>query len=59
LTVWIKSSHSASESGACVEVRFSDVIVGVRDSKNPDGPRFDVSPGAWHAFLNTVTHPVG
>lgn len=59
MTVWIKSSHSASESGACVEVRFGDVLVGVRDSKNPDGPLFDVSPTAWHAFLSTVTHPEG
>ena len=54
MTVWVKSSHSASDSGACVEVRFSDVIVGVRDSKNPDGPRFDVSPSAWLAFLGSV-----
>ncbi|MET9631512.1 DUF397 domain-containing protein [Lentzea sp. NPDC006480] len=51
---WIKSSHSSGDGGACVEVRFGDVV-GVRDSKNPDGPRLGVSTGAWLAFLSTVT----
>ncbi|MDX8029839.1 DUF397 domain-containing protein [Lentzea sp. BCCO 10_0856] len=59
MTAWCKSSHSSTGGDACVEVRYSNVIVGVRDSKNPDGPRFDVSPTAWQAFLNTVTHPAG
>ncbi|MGW6935238.1 DUF397 domain-containing protein [Lentzea sp. NPDC054927] len=54
MTAWCKSSHSAGGSDACVEVRFSDVTVGVRDSKNPDGPRFGISPAAWRAFLGAV-----
>nr|WP_082115269.1 DUF397 domain-containing protein [Lentzea aerocolonigenes] len=53
MTVWIKSSYSSGDSGSCVEVRFHDVV-GIRDSKNPDGPRFDVSRGAWLTFLSTV-----
>ncbi|MET9226807.1 DUF397 domain-containing protein [Lentzea sp. NPDC003310] len=31
-------------------------LVSVRDSKNPDGPRFSFSPSAWTAFLGSVPH---
>ncbi|MDX3657665.1 DUF397 domain-containing protein [Streptomyces sp. ID05-26A] len=30
-------------------------LVSVRDSKNPDGPQFGCSPGAWRAFLGSVS----
>lgn len=59
MTAWIKSSHSSGDGGACVEMLLTSALVSIRDSKNPDGPLFDVSPTAWHAFLRTVTHPKG
>lgn len=48
---WRKSSHSGSDGGECVEVATHPAAVHVRDSKNPDGPRFSVAPAAWTAFL--------
>ena len=36
---WRKSSHSGSEGGTCVELADLSAAVGVRDSKNPEGPR--------------------
>jgi hypothetical protein len=35
---WRKSSRSGSQGGQCVEVADLGDVVGVRDSKNPDGP---------------------
>ncbi|MFE2750975.1 DUF397 domain-containing protein [Actinosynnema sp. NPDC059335] len=50
-TGWVKSSRSSGGSNACVEVRFREATVGVRDSKNADGPALNVRKGAWRAFL--------
>jgi uncharacterized protein DUF397 len=35
---WRKSSYSGSEGGTCVELADLVTAVGIRDSKNPDGP---------------------
>lgn len=48
--VWRKSKKSA-ENGGCVEVATLPECVLVRDSKNPDGARLQVSYGAWRDFL--------
>ncbi|MGJ7907568.1 DUF397 domain-containing protein [Actinopolyspora sp. H202] len=48
---WMKSSYSAAASDNCVEVRITDAAVGVRDSKNPDGPVHTFTHRAWRAFL--------
>ncbi|WP_367134026.1 DUF397 domain-containing protein [Saccharothrix sp. HUAS TT1] len=50
-TGWFKSTHSSGGSNACVEVRLAPTTVGVRDSKNPDGPRFSFTSRAWSSFL--------
>ncbi|MEV5161797.1 DUF397 domain-containing protein [Streptomyces sp. NPDC053728] len=47
---WRKSSYSGSEGGACLEVAAHPTAVHVRDSKNPDGPTFAVTPAAWSDF---------
>jgi Domain of unknown function (DUF397) len=47
---WRKSSHSGSE-GNCVEVAFTPDVVGVRDSKNPDGPVLIFTSAQWRTFL--------
>lgn len=47
---WFKSTYSGG-GPSCVEVRFGRDGVGVRDSKNADGPVFTFSGPAWRAFL--------
>ncbi|NEA27842.1 DUF397 domain-containing protein [Actinomadura bangladeshensis] len=53
---WRKSSHSGSQSQNCVEcARLPSghhVVIGVRDSTDPDGPRLALSREAWGALLN-------
>ncbi|SED02754.1 DUF397 domain-containing protein [Streptomyces sp. 2314.4] len=49
---WRKSSHSSDEGGACVEVAAHPATIHVRDSKAPQGPHLDFSPGAWAAFTS-------
>jgi hypothetical protein len=44
---WRKSSYSGGGNNSCVEVAFAADAVGVRDSKNTDGPRLAFSAAAW------------
>ncbi|GAA3859669.1 DUF397 domain-containing protein [Saccharothrix violaceirubra] len=53
-TDWSKSSHSSGGSNTCVEVRFAETAVGIRDSKNPTGPRLEVTGRAWAAFVGQL-----
>lgn len=56
---WRKSSHSSGEGGACIEVSPCPHAIHVRDSKNPEGPTFAVTPAAWSAFVDgrdTASH---
>ncbi|SEG87470.1 protein of unknown function [Thermomonospora echinospora] len=46
---WRKSTRS-SGTGACVEVAKLRQLIGVRDSKNPDGPKLSFTPRTWEAF---------
>jgi hypothetical protein len=55
---WKKSSYSGDNQSQCVEV--ADVIakyggVGVRDSKDPQGPALLFPPQAFADFLAEVT----
>ncbi|WP_085066357.1 DUF397 domain-containing protein [Catenuloplanes japonicus] len=51
---WRKSSYSADIN--CVEFRIEvQVEVGIRDSKDCDGPRLRVSGAAWKAFTTAVS----
>jgi hypothetical protein len=48
---WIKSSLSFSNSN-CVEVASLPADeIGVRDSKDPEGPVLRFTPDEWRAFL--------
>jgi len=38
----------------CVEVAQKDNLIGVRDSKNPDGPVLAYTLGEWRVFLAAV-----
>jgi len=46
---WRKSSHSMSNG--CVEVAFVDGQIGVRDSKDRQGPMLVFTANEWEAFL--------
>ncbi|GAA2738007.1 DUF397 domain-containing protein [Actinocorallia aurantiaca] len=50
---WRKSSHSGGASGQCVEVASLPGLIGIRDSKNPDGPKLAVHLGR---FRDLVRH---
>ena len=51
---WVKSSLSFSNSN-CVEVAgLPDGGVGVRHSKDSEGPVLRFTPSEWHAFLGGV-----
>ena len=48
---WVKSSLSFS-NGNCVEIAgLLDGEVGVRNSRDPEGPVLRFTPDEWHAFL--------
>jgi Domain of unknown function (DUF397) len=49
---WKKSSASYA-NGDCVEIAsLPDGRVGIRDSKDPDGPVLQFSASEWRAFLS-------
>ena len=48
---WTKSSYSAGNNNDCVEVAASTGAILVRDSKDPEGPRFAFTPEAWASFV--------
>ena len=51
---WTKSSLSFA-NGNCAEVaELPDGSVGVRNSRDPDGPVLSFTPYEWRAFLGGV-----
>ncbi|MFD3313445.1 DUF397 domain-containing protein [Streptomyces sp. NPDC058694] len=49
---WHKSSYSGGQGGDCLEVANGhQVVVPVRDSKNPLGPKLAFRAEAWVAFV--------
>lgn len=48
---WVKSSHSGTSGGDCVEMAATPFIVHVRDSKDRHGPVLSFRPEAWSAFV--------
>ncbi|WP_431945881.1 DUF397 domain-containing protein [Micromonospora marina] len=51
--VWRKSSRSGSE-GNCVEVAGFTDAVGVRDTKDRQGPALSFNPAAWTRFVGAI-----
>ncbi|MYR56060.1 DUF397 domain-containing protein [Streptomyces sp. SID625] len=54
----VKSSHSGTEGGQCVEAA-APAAVHVRDSKAAAGPMLTVSRATWAGFVGTVAPPEG
>jgi Domain of unknown function (DUF397) len=50
---WRKSSFS-SDTANCVEFAPESEHVGLRDSKDPDGPSLWFSVDSWRDFIATV-----
>jgi hypothetical protein len=48
---WHKSTRSVEAGGHCVEVAETPMVIGVRDSKDPNGPVLRFGPDAWQAFV--------
>ncbi|RAY15586.1 DUF397 domain-containing protein [Actinomadura craniellae] len=52
---WRKPARSDGiDNSHCVEVADLDGAIGVRDSKDPDGPKLALSPESFAAFLFRV-----
>lgn len=51
---WRKSSRSTDTGGQCVEVADLIAAVGVRDSKDPEGPKLVFGTAEWRAFADRV-----
>lgn len=52
---WRKSSKSGNNGGSCVEVADNlPDVVGVRDSKDPNGPVLVFGPAAWRTFVTQL-----
>lgn len=48
-TQWRKSSYSGN-TGNCVEIAITGLVVAVRDSKDPGGAPLAFTPHEWQAF---------
>ncbi len=50
---WRKSSRSGGQ-GNCVEVADTPAAIGVRDSKDPEGPVLVFTRANWEEFVDGV-----
>jgi hypothetical protein len=51
MIVWRKASRSNTSGGNCVEVAQRPGNIGVRDSKDPHGPTFALSPETFRSLV--------
>lgn len=50
---WKKSTRSSANDN-CVEVATGNSVVGLRDSKDTQGPTLTLTPVAFDSFLTTL-----
>ena len=55
-TTWRKASHSGNDGGHCVELADLGEVVGLRDSKDPDGPKLLVPRAEFSALVTALKH---
>ncbi|TDC97072.1 DUF397 domain-containing protein [Actinomadura sp. 7K507] len=48
---WRKSTYSSSQGDHCIELAELGKAVGIRDSKDPDGPKLVVGRAAFRALV--------
>ncbi|MGI5324035.1 DUF397 domain-containing protein [Actinomadura nitritigenes] len=51
---WRRSSRSTTQGGECVEVAALFNVVGVRDSKNPDGGHLALAPKQFAVLVRRI-----
>jgi hypothetical protein len=51
--IWRKSSNSQPDAN-CIEAASLPDAIAVRDSKNPGGPKFLITPADWRSFTASV-----
>ncbi|TYK50680.1 DUF397 domain-containing protein [Actinomadura decatromicini] len=51
---WRKTRHSGSDGGHCVELARLPGGVGIRDPKNPEGPRLLITRDALRALVSDL-----
>ncbi|MFB4308032.1 DUF397 domain-containing protein [Actinomadura sp. GTD37] len=51
---WRKSSHSGGNGGECVEVADNAGAIGIRDSKDPHGPKLLVGRNEFAALVASL-----
>ena len=51
---WFKATASNSNGTGCVEINFGAGLVGLRDSKHPEGATFAFPPNEWRTFVTHV-----
>ncbi|MFD0688815.1 DUF397 domain-containing protein [Actinomadura fibrosa] len=51
VTAWRKAARSNDQGGSCVEVAAFAGAVGLRDSKDPGGPKFLLAKDDFRALL--------
>lgn len=54
--VWRKSTRSTSTGGECIELAALPGGVGIRDSKDPDGPKLLVGRDEFAALVASLKH---
>ncbi|QKW33066.1 DUF397 domain-containing protein [Actinomadura sp. NAK00032] len=52
--VWRKSTRSTSTGGECVELAALPEGMGVRDSKDPDGPKLVMRRAEFNTLLASL-----
>ncbi|TDC97252.1 DUF397 domain-containing protein [Actinomadura sp. 7K507] len=55
-TTWRKASHSGNDGGHCVELADLGDAVGIRDSKNPNGPKLLLPRDDFAALVASLKH---
>lgn len=53
---WVKSSFSSDKSNNCVEWNATGSLVGLRDSKQPNGPVFVLDHSQWTALQDAAVN---
>lgn len=53
---WRKSSRSSGNGGNCIEVADLSSGIGVRDSKDPEGPKLVISRDEFASLVAGLRH---